>query len=485
MVALGPIHSWQPARGPVTTWIASSAARDTARQAPLGELPPSFQQTGHLRGAFYGKQLGRQLPRLMVVAWDMPGQCDIALMTEAINAHVRRHNTYHSAFEVENGAIVRRTLEDPNTIEFEPHSFGTMDVEQVREHALTTTPGTLDWDCFTFGVIQDADHFTFYASVDHLHIDAISAGVIFVDIHLMYQNLTQGQPVAAPEVVGYRDYAERQREQVAGMTLSSPEIKDWIEFGRDTDGDWPSFPLPLGDTWESPLGDFVTVELLDEDNTNAFDTACREAGARFSGGVLACAALAEHQLTGNSTYHGFTPSDTRSGGTEAMSVGWFASLFPVTVAIGDGDFAGAARAAQASFDANRYLANVPFERALQLAPADELGITLPTRQSMMASFLDFRKIPVADLWLQTNFGIYGDNFSHGGINMWINRHAARTTVTISFPDNDVARKSVHRYIAALSQQFAAVAKITADWIDELAHHANSSAACAVCVGGRS
>jgi mycolipenoyl-CoA---2-(long-chain-fatty acyl)-trehalose mycolipenoyltransferase / long-chain-acyl-CoA---trehalose acyltransferase len=103
---------------------------------------------------------------------------------------------------------------------------------------------------------------------------------------------------------------------------------------------------------------------------------------------------------------------------------------------------------------------------------------------MMVSFLDFRKIPVAELWEQTNYGIYGDNLSHGGINMWINRHAGRTTVTISFPDNPIARKSVHRYIAALSKAFADVAKITADWIEELAHHANSSDSCAVCAGSR-
>ena len=35
------------------------------------------------------------------------------------------------------------------------------------------------------------------------------------------------------------------------MTLSSPEIRDWIAFAQDTDGDWPSFPLPLGDTGQT------------------------------------------------------------------------------------------------------------------------------------------------------------------------------------------------------------------------------------------
>jgi hypothetical protein len=117
-------------------------------------------------------------------------------------------------------------------------------------------------------------------------------------------------------------------------------------------------------------------------------------------------------------------------GTETLSLGWFASLFPVTVPIGDGAFAEVARAAQESFNASKYLANVPFERVLELAPVDELGIKLPSAPAMMVSFLDFRKIPVAELWEQTKFGIYGDNYSHGSINMWtIRRRASRSTAT--------------------------------------------------------
>ena len=193
---------------------------------------------------------------------------------------------------------------------------------------MTATPDTLDWDCFTFGIIQKPDHFTFYASVDHLHIDGMSAGIIFLDIHLAYQDLIAGRPVTQPEIGGYRDYTARQCEQVANMDLSSPEIRDWIAFAQDTDGDWPSFPLELGDTWSNNKGDFITVELLNDDETEAFDAACRDVGARFSGGVMACAALAEHQLTGNTTYHGFTPSDTRTPGAETLSVGWFAEPVP-------------------------------------------------------------------------------------------------------------------------------------------------------------
>lgn len=465
MVALGNISEWQPPNGPLTMWTPAPASHDAARIARRSELAPSYQQNQHLWAAHIGNSMSRQLPRLMVVAWDIPGACDIPAMTATINAHVRRQDTYHNWFEFEDGQIVRRTIDDPATIDLVPVPFGHMSAEQVRTHVLTTTPETLEWGCFTFGVVEHSDYFTFYASLDHLHIDGLSAGLIFVDIHLAYQELSQGahqHPPQLPEVRSYRDYAARQREKVATLDLSSPEIEDWIAFGRDTDGDWPSFPLPLGDTWASSKGDLITVDLLDGAETESFDVACRAAGARFIGGVLACTALADHELTGNETYHGFTAKDTRLPGVDTMTVGWFASLIPVTVPTGGVSFREAAHAAQKSFDAARGLADVPFERVLELATPDDLGIKLPTQLPMMLSFLDFRKIPLAGMWTETNFGTYGDNLSAGGINMWINRHAEKTTVTISFPDNEIARESVHRYIATLTDVCAKVARTASE-----------------------
>jgi hypothetical protein len=473
LVALGNINGWQPGQGPVTTWTASPAAREAAHGARRSDLAASYQQAQHARLAYYAKQMGRQLPRLMIVAWDIPGACDIPAMTAAINAHVRRHDTYHNWFEFENDDMVRRTIDSPEVIDFVPMELGTMSAEQIRVHAMTTTPETLEWDCFTFGIVQHTDHFTFYASVDHLHIDGISAALIFLDIHLMYQNLRQATPTTLPQAGSYRDYTVRQRQEVASLTLRSPQIKDWIEFAQDIDGDWPSFPLPLGDTWANNKGEFVTVDVLDAARTESFDAVCREAGARFSGGALACAARAEHELTGTETYHGFTAYDTRTPDIDTMSVGWFASVFPVTVPTGNGYFPEVARAAQKSFDATKHLAGVPFERVLELAVPDQLGIKLPTRPAMMVSFIDFRTIPLATLWEETNFGTYGDCLSLGGINMWVNRHAAKTTVTISFPDNSIARESVHRYIAALTHVFTCVAKGTSDWVDVVAGPANS------------
>jgi condensation domain-containing protein len=473
MVSLGSINGWRPADGPVTTWTASPAARTAARNARRSELIPSYQRIRHLRAARDAEAMGIELPRLMVVAWDIPGVCDVPAMTAAINAHIRRHDAYHDWFEFEDGRFVRRSIDDPEVIDFVPTNFGHMNTEQIRTHALRTTPPTLQWDCFTFGIVQNADSFTFYASVDHLHIDGMSAGLIFFEIHLMYQHLSNDGPSIVGEVASYRSYGARQHAKVAGLTLSSPGINGWIEFARATAGDWPSFPLPVGDTGANNKGAFLTVDLLDAAETESFETACRAAGARFSGGVLACAALAEHEFTGADAYHGFTPYDTRTPGIDSMTVGWFANLVPVTVPVGTATFPEAARAAQESFDGAKRLADVPVERALELAGPQLSGINPPSARSMMVSFMDFRKIPAAELFEQTNFGTYADNLSHGGINLWINRQNDKTTATISFPENPKARNSVHRYLAALTQAFKLAVSTTPDWADAVADHANS------------
>jgi hypothetical protein len=304
---LGPIESWNPGTGPVTVWTASAWSRGQMRTARKDPLPPSAQQAQHLMLAHYAAGIGRELPRLMIVSWYEEGICDLTAMTEAINIHVRRHDTYRSAFEIDDhNTVQRRTLDTPDGVEFIPTAAGFMTNKQIRAHALSSTPATLDWDCFTFGMIQHADHFTVYASIDHLHIDGTSAGLIFGDIHLSYRALVHGLPNPLPPISGYRRYTARQQARIAAATPDSPQITGWLDFARN--GDWPGFPLPLGDTAGevsgTSRGGWVTLDLLDAEATDAFDTACRAAGARFSGGVMACAALAEHELTGTTTYRG-------------------------------------------------------------------------------------------------------------------------------------------------------------------------------------
>ena len=63
------------------------------------------------------------------------------------------------------------------------------------------TPDPLQWDCFRFGIIQGPDSFTYYASIDHVHVDAMVVGVTLIEFYLMYTALVAGNPpIALPEV---------------------------------------------------------------------------------------------------------------------------------------------------------------------------------------------------------------------------------------------------------------------------------------------
>ena len=464
MVDIGSIRSWQPGNGPVTTWTASPASREAMARARHDRVPPSFQQAQHLRTAQFAKDLGRQVPRLIMASWNIDGVCDIPAMTQAINHHIRRHDTYHSAFDVHEDRITRRTIDDPERIEFVPTSLGFMAADEVRDYVLTATPNTLEWDCFTFGVIQKADHFTVYANIDHLHTDGSSAVVVHDDINQTYQALLRGLPSPLPRTAGYRDFSAKQNLQVDSMTADSRPIKDWADFAADAEDNWPCFPLPLGDTSEVCAGGVITVELLNAAETQAFANACHLAGARFSGGVMACAALADHELTGADVFHGFTPSDSRSGNAQALSAGWYASIFPVSIDIGDGGFGLMARAAQKSFDANKHLAAVPFKRAMDLS-ADQLGPVSANGVAMMVSLMDFRKTAAANA---SGLGIYIDMLSHGGINMWVTRNADQTIVTVSYPDTAEALQSVEHYLGVLRAAFVGAIDLPADWVDQSA-----------------
>jgi mycolipenoyl-CoA---2-(long-chain-fatty acyl)-trehalose mycolipenoyltransferase / long-chain-acyl-CoA---trehalose acyltransferase len=398
------------------------------------------------------------MARLSIGAWDISGVCDLAAMTDAINAHLRRHDTYHSWFECQDaGRIVRHTFSDPADIEFLPTDQGEMTSAELRDHILAT-PNPLQWDCVSFGLIQYSDHFTFYMSADHLLTDGMSVGVIFVEIHMNYAALVGGgAPVPLPDPARYDDYCVRQHRHAAALTLASPQVGAWIRFAQDNGGTLPDFPLPLGDPSVPYTGGMVVVPLMDEHQADRLDSACQEVGARFSGAVFACAALAEYELTGAETYYGITPYDTRSTPEEFMTPGWFASFIPVTVPVAGMSFGAAVTAAQASFDSGKELAFVPFERVLELAPCG-LGLKKPERDVPMVSYIDVRSIPVSAQWDELNAGIYGDSRLSDQVCMWVNRFEKETTLTVSFPQNPVARESVTRYIQALKSVYLRVAE---------------------------
>ncbi|HEY0228836.1 MAG TPA: condensation domain-containing protein, partial [Mycobacterium sp.] len=353
---------------------------------------------------------------------------------------------------------VRRTMQDATDIEFVPINHGELKLDDIRGLAVYT-PDPLQWGCFQFGVIQGDDHFTFFASVDHVHVDAMIVGVTLMEFHMMYGSLVGGgAPLELPEAGSYDAFCIRQRQFTDALTAQSPQIRAWTEFAQSNDGSLPEFALPLGDPSKPSEADIVTMRMLDEQQTARFESACTEAGARFIGGVLACCGLAEHELTGAQTYYGLTPRDTRKTATDALTQGWFTGLIPITVPIADTSFEDAARAAQLSFDTDVQLAEVPYDRVIELAPA----LHQPRPNFPVINFLDAGTAPLSVLLTAEldglNIGVYSDGRYSYQMSIYVIRVEQETAVTVMFPDNPEAEKSVARYLDALKSVFERVAE---------------------------
>ena len=462
MVAIRAIHDWIGPAGQLVSWNPSAASYAKLKNAPVSAVPVSYQQSQHIRAFRSHETNGTDMARLNIAAWDMPGKCDIRAMTHVINAYVRRHDTFHSWFELpEDGEVVRRTAKSPRDIKLVATEHGEMTAPQWREHVLAT-PDPLQWDCFHFGIIQREDHFTFYFSIDHVHTDALLMGLVLVEIHLMYAALVSGAPpIQLTDAGSYDDYCVRQQEFTSALSLESPEVKDWVKFAEANDGTLPVFPLPLGDPSVPCGGELLVARLMDKQQSERFESACLAEGARVIGGVIACAALAEYELTGRDTYNVITPTTTRRTPAEFMTTGWFTGVVPISVPIDPESFGVTARAIQKAFDSGMDLAHVPFERVLELADGVVPSIRKADPGVPMVSYLDTNMPPLSpsimNEWERLNGRVYSDARSAFQVGIWVNRAEKETTVTIAFPDNPIARESIEKYLHAMKAIYLRVA----------------------------
>ncbi|MET0455204.1 MAG: condensation domain-containing protein [Mycobacterium sp.] len=453
------IDEWDPGTGSVTSWHGSPASRAKAMAAPVSTVPASYMQAQHIRGFHEFAERGLDYSRMISVSWDQPGQCDLRAMNYVINAHLRRHDTYRSWFEwKDEGRIVRHTMQNPNDVKFVPTKRGQMSAKDFQQ-VIQDTPDLNGWDCFQFGIIQYEEHFTFYFIVDHVHVDPMMMGTLYVEIHQIYEMIRQGgAPPALPEPSGYDDFCVRQHQLTSSLSAESPEVRRWVDFTSANDGALPDFALPLGDPDAKCGGAVMVVQLMNGEQTQKFESACIAAGARFVGGVFAAAAVAQYRLTGVDSYFGMTPKDLRTKPEEYVTTGWFTGMIPVDVPVVDGSFAQTVRAAQKSFDGNTDLAQVPFDRVLELVPR----LRRSHRGFPMLAYLDAGLPPlsavVASKAGDANARTFCDGLSPAHICMWVGRVGDETSLTVFYPDNAIARDSVNRYVEAMQEVYVGVAE---------------------------
>ncbi|HZC91216.1 MAG TPA: condensation domain-containing protein [Mycobacterium sp.] len=459
-ITAGSLDEWTVAPGSVTSWRPTAPAAAKVRHAPVSAVPISYMQGQHLRNYTERTTAGLNFSRQIIASCDVPGHCDVSAMDQALNAYLRRHDTFRSWFEdAGDGHFIRHSVTDPADVEFEPVNHGHMTVDEIHAHVVGI-PNPLEWGCFTFGIIQGESHFTFFAAMDHVHGDATLIGTTMLEANGMYSALSSGgQALELPDAGSFDDFCTREREFTSTLTVDSPGVQAWIDFAENNNGGFPEFPLPLGDPSDSDKSYMASELLMDPAQTERFESACTGAGARFVGGLFACLALVEHEFTGALTYYGLTPRDSRTAADNFMTQGWFTGLIPITVPVAAASFTEAAGAAQTSFDSGLDMARVPYYRVLELAP----WLKWPEPNFPVSNFLHGGAAPLnailaaGDLGLADNIGIYPDGRFSYQLTIYVFRYGEGTVMAIMYPDNPVALKSVTRYMEAMKSVCVRVA----------------------------
>ena len=460
MVSFGLIEDWNPRPGNAVTWNASPDAVAAARQAPIHEVPPSHQQEEYLRSARRNASAGYRPSRLCLVSFDFQVPLNRDAMSTAVTAFLRRHDTFRSWFSVEADGTIARHMMDVDDIDVTYRDFGHLDTAaDIREHAQAHTPGPFEWDCFSFGAIEWDGGFTFYAGVDHLNTDGMSQAMTIVDLMTLYMNATFGLNNPLAPVGSYLDYCERERSVSRQLTRQSPHVERWIELLSEQGGRLPRFPLPLDNAADTHnRSGLRSASVFDEDSMQRFEDVCRANGSNMTAGLMAVAALAYSELTGERRYLGMTPKSTRESGPELNSVGWFTSLIPIPLVVDrDTTFSSAAAQAADSYAEGKDLTDVSLHRVLELVePNDGIDIA-PGWSVPMISYVDVRKLPGVEMFDAINGSLYGSRGSSEEVFLWINRFNDTTQMTFLYPDTEIAAESIKLYTDKLIEIMTAVA----------------------------
>jgi hypothetical protein len=428
----------------------------------VSSIPPSYEQEQHLRAFRACERRQEELARLLIVVWEEPGQCDLRAMSHVVTAHLRRHDTYHSWFEERGDAMLRHVLTDPAIIKLEPMTIGEVSAEEWQQHVMET-PSPFTWDCFRFGILQRADGFTCFVSVDHLHADATVMAFLMEEVHAGYRAALDGEAPPRHASPGrYLDYCVSQRLRTDAAALTDPEVEEWVAFLARNGGRMPPFPLPLGVLDDRCLAEYVNLDILEAAGVANFEAACHASGARVIGGLLACAALTERDLAGTLRYSVVTPTTTRKSPDAFRTSGWCVGVVPIDFEFGNKSFAQLAVSAQHIFDERLHLANMPIERVLELAAALP-EIRPAATGGVMVSYMDANLPPlsahIAQSWHQARGQVYINQGMVAQVALWFFRTQRGLTLTAAYPANVTARSSMLRYVDALASMCREAAAI--------------------------
>ena len=194
------------------------------------------------------------------------GPLDRAVLEEALNRVLARHESLRTTFRFENDELVQRIL---------PPQAYTLPHENVDEADLSAicslwAKKVFDLEAYPLFDIRSIDcgngKAAIYCNIHHIVFDGNSYDVLLQELGRAYGAVSAGKPPLPAPRMQYRHYARAMRE-----SLQRPETHNALEElakrfkGMDPEIHWPHSVLPTDSTGENVIRrrlDFETVQAL-------------------------------------------------------------------------------------------------------------------------------------------------------------------------------------------------------------------------------
>ncbi|MFW0786833.1 condensation domain-containing protein [Gordonia sp. CPCC 206044] len=455
------LHQWAPPPGVALRWQPTASCRAAAAAAPVTTGPLTFLAENHIRGSHREHSAGAPHRAYLGSATELDGELDVAAMTQALEAFVRRHEILRSWFDFD-GDTIRCHVVAPEDVAFEVVGAGQIScAEELNTHLRQRFESETCSDSFpglAFGVLARPEGFSMFLGCDHALSDGASQALALPELAALYDaarthaGSAERDARAGDGAPGFFDYAAREKEIAERLDGDAPEVSQWRETFARNDLRMPRFPLDLGlaPGETAPVRPFE-LELLEGDQVTAFDTACKSAGGNLLSGVFAALALTGFELGCGPEYYGMTVLNTR-GADERFSraQGWFCAFAPIEVSVrGAASFTDVVPGARVAQQRAKSLGTVPVQHALGAmvaagATADSV-VTAPN----LVSYIDFRWFPGNGSAAYDRGVIFTGEGRTANASVWINRDHDRLYLGSQTPDTPFAQRQIQRYFEHL------------------------------------
>lgn len=455
---LAAMDRWRPVPGRIRRVVPTAASAAAAARAPVHPGPPSYLQEDHLRGYAALRARGGTHRAWTGVATTLPGPLDEDALVGALTAFVGRHEGMRSWFDLDGPEPVRHLVPVEDVALEVVDVPGPPSPEDWQAGLQTLLADVFSTDCrpdawpgFALLVVDGGDQVGLVWACDHAFTDGVSQVLVATELSSLYDGAE-----AAP-AAGFLDYVPQERD-LAASYAGTAEVEEWADLVTGHGG-LPRFPLDLGlAPGETAPVRIRSTELLGGADLAAFDEACREVGARGTGGIFGALAETERRLVGDPRYWAVSVLSTRGTGPWSDAQGWFCSFAPVEFEVPEaGGFGELAAAAQAGFERAKRLGRMPVHVVLaELLGSGRLD-PAAVGSPQLVSYLDLRWFPGADTPAFASGVHFTGEGRTGNASMWVNRDADRLYVLAQTPDTATAQAAVTTYHECLREVLDAAA----------------------------